>query len=143
MAKVRTDFKNLPKITPETVSRLTQNVFVDIYGTLQGKISPKVQDDSDATFTKIMTRENGFLDLNKKSADESESFIRAMQPWPVAWTTLRLSPTDQKIHRLKIHKAHIDGDKLVLDEVQLEGKEKVSWKQFKEGYKDATFVTEG
>jgi methionyl-tRNA formyltransferase len=110
---------------------------------LQGKIRPKVQDDLKATFTKIMTREDGFIDFNSKSPEESERFIRAMQPWPVAWTTLRLSTTDQKIRRLKIHKAHIDGNILVLDEVQLEGKEKVTWKQFNDGYKEATFVTEG
>jgi hypothetical protein len=37
--------------------------------------------------------------------------------------------------RLKIIKAHVeDADQLVLDEVQLEGKNEVSWKQFSEGY---------
>ncbi len=110
---------------------------------LQGKITPKIQNDRQASYTKIMTRENGFIDLNKKSPEEAERFVRAMQPWPCAWTTVHLSPSDQKTRRLKIHKAHVDGEKLVLDEVQLEGKEKVSWKQFKDGYKDATFVTEG
>ncbi len=110
---------------------------------MQSKITPKVQDESDATFTKIMTRENGRIDLNKATPEEVERFIRAMLPWPVAWTMVRLSPTDPTVRRIKIHKAHLEGEKLILDEVQLEGKEKVSWKQFKEGYKDATFVTEG
>ena len=110
---------------------------------MQSKITPKIQDDSKATFTKIMTRENGRIDLNKASPPEAERFIRAMQPWPVAWTTLRLSPTDPTERKIKIHKAHLEDGKLVLDEVQLEAKEKVSWKQFKEGYKEATFVTEG
>lgn len=110
---------------------------------MQGKIAPKVQDDSQATFTKIMTRENGRIDLNKASPEEAERFVRAMLPWPVAWTTVRLSPTDAVTRKIKIHKAHLENGKLVLDEVQLEAKEKVSWKQFKEGYKEATFVTEG
>jgi methionyl-tRNA formyltransferase len=109
---------------------------------LQGKIRPKVQDDSQATFTKIMTRADGFIDLTKVDPIEAERFVRAMLPWPVAWTTLRLSETDTKIRRLKIHRTHIDDGKLVLDEVQLEGKDKVTWKQFKEGYKDATFAAE-
>ena len=60
-------------------------------------------------------------------------FIRAMQPWPTAWTHVNYGPTNQKIKRLLIHKAHLDDEKLVLDEVQLEGKSPVSWKQFKEG----------
>jgi methionyl-tRNA formyltransferase len=110
---------------------------------MQGKITPKVQDDSEATVTKIMTRENGRIDLNKVSPEEVERFIRAMLPWPVAWTTVRLAPTDTTTRKIKIHKAHIDDGKLVLDEVQLEAKEKVSWKQFKEGYREATFVAEG
>lgn len=110
---------------------------------LQGKIKSKVQNDSEATYTKIITRENGFIDLNKKPDEEAERFIRAMQPWPAAWTFVHISPTDTKDRRLKILKAHLEEAKLVLDEVQLEGKLPTSWKQFKEGYKDATFVTAG
>lgn len=118
---------------------------------IQGKITPKTQDDSEATYTKTMTRENGFIDLNKKSPEEAERFIRAMQPWPSAWTYVQLtdhgSATTAK-KRLKILKAHTvvrspSTVSLEIDEVQLEGKEKVSWKQFNEGYKDTTFVAEG
>jgi len=137
-----------PNDTTETLrARLFERSAVVLVELLQpylrGKITPKVQDDSEATYTKIMTREDGHIYLNKKSPDEAERFVRAMQPWPVAWTTLRLSPTDTVVRKIKIHKAHIDEGKLVLDEVQLEGKDKVSWKQFKEGYNEAAFVTEG
>jgi methionyl-tRNA formyltransferase len=137
-----------PSDTTETLrARLFERSAVVLVELLQpylrGKITPKIQDESEATYTKIMTRENGYIDLNKKSAEEAEKFIRAMQSWPVAWTRIRLSPTDPAIQKIKIHKAHIDEGKLVLDEVQLEGKDKVSWKQFKEGYKEAAFVTEG
>ena len=109
---------------------------------LQGKITPKAQDDSEATYTKTITREDGFIDINKKSPEEVERFIRAMQPWPGAWTFVRLSEADAQTKRLKIHKAHTDNGKLVLDEVQLEGKDRVTWKQFIDGYKDATFAGE-
>jgi len=40
---------------------------------------------------------------------------------------------------MKILKSHIEEGKLVLDEVQLEGKNPVSWKQFKEAYPDSAF----
>jgi methionyl-tRNA formyltransferase len=106
-----------------------------------GKITPKVQDDSSATFTKLMTKQDGFIDFNKKpTAITAHNFIRAMSPWPVAWTFVRLSKDSDQQLRLKLLKSHLDGDELVLDEVQLEGKDPVSWIQFKEGYKDATFV---
>ncbi|MBU0570080.1 methionyl-tRNA formyltransferase [Patescibacteria group bacterium] len=82
-------------------------------------------------------------------------FIRAMQPWPVAWTLLRLGSSGQA-KRLKILKAHV-GKKstakeksktkkilpsaycLVPDLVQLEGKKPVTWNQFKKGYPKAKF----
>ncbi len=110
---------------------------------IQGKINLKDQDESAATFTKLMKKEDGFIDLQKSDPHQAERFIRAMQPWPGAWTLLRLSATEgQAQKRLKLLKAHLEEEKLVLDEVQLEGKMPVSWKQFKEGYgiKDETSV---
>lgn len=96
----------------------------------KGKVIPKTQDETEATYTKILTRADGFIDLKEMDGNASERFIRAMSPWPGAWTLL----PNQK--RLKLLKAHVEGDKLVLDEVQLEGKNPVSWKQFKEAYPD-------
>jgi methionyl-tRNA formyltransferase len=72
------------------------------------------------------------------SSSSIEHFIRAMQPWPIAWTTVKIDKNSAP-KRLKILKAHLDGKKLVLDEVQLEGKNKVSWEQFKQGYPTAIF----
>lgn len=76
-----------------------------------------------------------------------ERFIRAMNPWPIAWTQVNLGKRQEvKGKRLKILKAHLEpsqttsyqlpATKLILDEVQLEGKNPVSWKQFKEAYPD-------
>lgn len=109
---------------------------------LQGKINLKVQDDRQASFTKLMKKEDGFFSMNEKTPVEIERLVRAMSPWPGAWTLIRLSATDENKKRLKILKAHLEDEKLVLDEVQLEGKDPVTWKQFKEGHKDAAFATE-
>jgi len=95
---------------------------------LKGKIKLKKQDDESATYTKLVTKQDGFIDLKLKSPSEAERFIRAMFPWPGAWTYL----PNQK--RLKLLKSHIENDKLVLDEVQLEGKLAVTAKQFAEAY---------
>lgn len=105
----------------------------------QGKITLKKQDDNNATFTKLMRKEDGYININEKSPEEVERFIRAMQPWPGAWTLVRLNPEDPAKRRLKLLKSHIDNGKLVIDEVQLEGKNPVSWKQFNDGYKLANF----
>lgn len=97
---------------------------------IQGKIIPRIQNDEVATFTKITTKQDGFIDLKKVDGAAAERFMRAMHPWPGAWTLV-----DDK--RLKLLKAHLETDKLVLDEVQLEGKNPVSYKQFKEAYPSA------
>lgn len=101
---------------------------------LHGKITPKIQNEDEATFTKTVTKQDGFIDLKKVSGIEAERFIRAMHPWPGAWTL-----AGEK--RLKLLKAHLEDEKLVIDEVQLEGKNPVSWKQFKEAYPNVEVVT--
>ena len=67
----------------------------------------------------------------KPSARTIEQFIRAMKPWPIAWTTVLINENEK---RLKILDAHLEDNRLVLDRVQLEGKNEVSFKQFQEGY---------
>ena len=81
------------------------------------------------------------IDLTKvKEPETINNFIRAMQPWPGAWTRVKiLSDKDIKILRLKLLESHIENGKLVLDEVQLEGKNPVRWKQFEESYKNIKF----
>jgi methionyl-tRNA formyltransferase len=142
-----------------------------IPGFLQNKIKPHPQDHKKATFTKTIKKSDAFIPPHflkvalegKKIKDEwkisfiknssfvpdaqcLERFIRAMQPWPVAWTHIQLKQKtkNQKLRRLKILKAHLEKKPLitshkllVLDKVQLEGKKPVSWKQFKEGYPKA------
>jgi methionyl-tRNA formyltransferase len=117
---------------------------------LNGKIKPKEQNHEKATFTKTITKQDGFTkpdQLNKalegKKAESIHNHIRAMYPWPGAWTKVDIGKQNIKI--LKILKAHLEnlpaqaGKKLVLDKVQLEGKNPVSWKQFKQGYPNASF----
>ena len=115
---------------------------------IQGKIKLKPQNDKDATFTKLMKKEDGFINLNTdQPATTVHNFIRAISPWPGAWTLVKLDTNDSQVkRRLKLLKTHLEKDpatdnlSLVIDEVQLEGKSPVSWKQFREGYKDAVFT---
>ena len=98
---------------------------------INGKVKPKVQDEKKAILTKIFKKEDGFINLSKETPIKAFNFIRAMQPWPVAWTYVK---KDSQKLRLKILKAHLENEKLVIDEVQLEGKNPVKWKQFEEAY---------
>lgn len=107
----------------------------------KGKIKHCKQNDKEATFTKVVKKEDGFVNLKKDDPQEIERKLRAYTPWPGCWTQLLpiKSGFAGQAKRLKILKAHLEKDKLVIDEVQLEGKNPVSWKQFKEAYPKANF----
>ena len=110
---------------------------------LEGKIKLREQDHTQAAYTQKLTRESGRINW-QKSAEYNERFVRAMFPWPGAWTNVSLdggpavggdsSKVTYGLKRLKILKAHLKNKKLVLDQVQLEGKKPVTWKQFCEGH---------
>lgn len=93
----------------------------------KGKVKPKTQNQTDATFTNIIKKEDGHVDLEKDDPVEIERKFRAYAPWPGIWTLINGK-------RLKILKLHLNESKLVLDEVQLEGKNPVSWTQFEVAY---------
>jgi len=112
---------------------------------LEGRIQPQEQNHSQATYTKKLNRDDGFIPLKKlkeatagNNAQIINQQIRAYYPWPGSWTTIEFQipkPTDKnKNKRLKILQAHLENKKLVLDQVQIEGKKPVSFKQFCEGY---------
>ena len=164
----------MPQDTTETLrARLFERsaqVLVDLIPAyLSGKIHLKEQDHKKASFAQSIKKEDAFIPpqyiqnaLNGKSAKEEwkinfikdysakpdaiflERFIRAMNPWPVAWTCINLSTTEGQTKRIKILKAHIEEEinpstnkqvcKLVPNEIQLEGKNPVFWKQFVKAY---------
>lgn len=93
---------------------------------LSGKIKLKEQNEDEATFTKIMKREDGYVDM-KSDPIVIERKFRALKPWPEIYTMAGGK-------RLKILGLHLEEGKLILDRVQLEGKKSVSFEEFKRGY---------
>ena len=88
-----------------------------------GKIVPETQDDSLATYTKLLTKQNGFIDLdNPPDPAKFRRMLRAYYPWPGVWTKVRIKNIDL---RFKI---------LPNDMIQVEGKKPVSYKDFVNGY---------
>ena len=79
------------------------------------------QDHSRATVAAKLRKEEGELEWDL-GAGELDRRVRGLQPWPGA--TL---PT--KRGRVKVLKGHIDGDRYVLDVVQLPGKKPAPAKQ--------------
>jgi methionyl-tRNA formyltransferase len=118
---------------------------------LEGRLAPWEQDHSQATSTPLLSRDNGKIDWTK-SGEEIERMVRAFTPWPGTWTEVWVS-NDGKIlfeepmrerlglpkyegewdgvtrKRFIVHSALLEGSQLVLDDVQLEGKNKIKFGQ--------------
>ena len=125
---------------------------------LKGKIKPVPQDETRATFTKILTKEDGKITW-QNPVEKIERQIRAFEDWPGTWSEWKSG--DKKL-RLKILAAEILNPKigcaenktpgfiflteqkelavncnpgsLVIRELQLEGKNKTTSREFLRGY---------
>ena len=127
---------------------------------VEGHVQPMPQDHSKATYTKILAREDGRVDWSR-SAVEIERFVRAMSPWPGAHAAWTRKGADLKLTIKKASVLHpgskcdaagkagtvcrlADGTlgvncgegSLLLDEIQLEGKNASDAKSFLNGYRD-------
>jgi methionyl-tRNA formyltransferase len=58
-----------------------------LMGMLDGSVRPVAQDETAASYTRKIRKEHGVIDWSK-SAVEIERRVRAMLPWPSAYTTL-------------------------------------------------------
>jgi methionyl-tRNA formyltransferase len=100
----------------------------------KGELKAKPQPTASPTpVAKRLTKQDSFYDWsaikqameNGKQAVALERACRAFYPWPKLWTKV---PTHRGEKRLIIHHCHLDqASKLVLDKVQLEGKNEVIW----------------
>ncbi|MFH1990361.1 MAG: methionyl-tRNA formyltransferase [Patescibacteria group bacterium] len=95
---------------------------------VSGKIKPIEQKHTEATYTKIIKKEDGKIDWSKNAA-EIERMTRAFYPWPTAWTTWNGK-------NLKILEAEVHNGKLEIKKLQLEGGKILSIKEFINGHKD-------
>ncbi len=116
---------------------------------VNGNIIPKVQNDDEATYCKLLTREDGKVNFNK-SADEVFNLYRGLNPWPgiwAIWKNLRLKLLEIKPCDVSITpgQAAWQDNKLLIGtnessieviELQLEGKKPMDTKSFVNGYQD-------
>jgi methionyl-tRNA formyltransferase len=115
-----------------------------------GNITPKEQDHSEATYTKILTKEDGRVDWSRTAAEIHNQF-RAFYPWPGLWTTWEGKTVKIKDCSVAPNLSSSLEPGTVLDggiiacghktalqilQLQLEGKTTVDIKEFLNGYKN-------
>jgi methionyl-tRNA formyltransferase len=120
-----------------------------LHGLAEGTITPVKQNHAEATLAPVLTREDGRIDFSR-GAQQIYDRWRGFQPWPGAWTMLRGK-------KLIVHRMHPgaergivagmlevrgdamvvgcgDGEVVVFDEVQMEGKKRMGAGEFLRGF---------
>lgn len=116
------------------------------------QITPTPQNDGQATFCQLITKDEAKIDWQKSAKDISAK-IRAFYSWPIAWTTLdnkrvKIFPPIEIVNGTsEAGKILINDDKflvacgdklLELFELQIEGKNKTTAQDFIRGNKNIT-----
>ena len=92
-------------------------------GLEKGSITPEKQGDSPTDYAKMLTKDMGLIDFTRTAA-ELDCFVRGMNPWPSAYTTLGGKTS---------FVVGCGENALEIFEVQLEGKKRMSAGDFLKG----------
>ncbi len=142
-------YKDLFKIAAQNIPKV-------IKGYIGGEIEPKKQNPKDATYhfspshpkSTYVYKEDARIDWTEDPQNIDRK-IRAFYPWPIAWTTLeeleknsdnrlsekiKLRENVNKDTTIKIYEAVLEKHGLSPTQVQVAGKSKIGWAEFKNGY---------
>ncbi len=130
-----------------------------LVGLKNGTITPRPQDDTQATLAPILRREDGLIDFSRTAVD-TWNRLRGFQPWPGAFTsfrgkTLHLHAAVPSSALAIVAPGHfaIENDRLLLgfaqntalevQELQPEGKKRMNARDFINGYRPRSDETLG
>ena len=138
-------------IAPRLAQAGAELMISTLAGLKNGTITPRPQDNMQATLAPILKREDGLIDFSRTAVD-TWNRLRGFQPWPGAFTKFR--GKGLQIHeavpapevavvgaghfavendRLLLGFAH--GTALEIHELQMEGKKRMSARDFVNGYR--------
>ncbi|MFC1756315.1 methionyl-tRNA formyltransferase [Patescibacteria group bacterium] len=153
--KHKLDYTETTDVLYETLFSLASyNLAEVINDYVSGKTKPVEQDHKEATYCSSKTKPKTTYIFKEDakinwSSDASiiERQIRAYYPWPIAWTTLgelennlklasqiELKPSTYKNYRVKILSAKQVNGQIMINNLQVEGKQEVDWMSFVNGY---------
>ncbi|HCU55372.1 methionyl-tRNA formyltransferase [Candidatus Shapirobacteria bacterium RIFOXYD1_FULL_38_32] len=89
------------------------------------------QDHSQKTYFPKFTKKDGQIDWSQP-ADKIERFIRALIPWPTAWTYVTNQSKD--LFKMKILSATLNQNQITPQQIQIEGKKVTNWSEVENYY---------
>ena len=124
---------------------------------LAGEIKEQAQNEAEATYVKMIKKEDGQIDFSK-SAEEIEKMVRAFHVWPGTWFDLMINETQKKkIKILQVERQILPGnfaqpgqffkhnnqlglqcgqDALLILNLQIEGKDATAGYAFMNGHRN-------
>lgn len=138
-------------LAPRLAHTGAELVITSLAGLAKGIITPQPQDDARATLAPILTKEDGLIDFTR-TAKETWSRLRGFQPWPGAFTHFRgkllhlhqavpaaevavVAPGHFTIEGERLLMGFAHGTALEIHELQMEGKKRMSARDFINGYR--------
>ncbi len=144
-------------LSPRLAAIGAQLLITTLRGLEAGTIKPQPQDNSKATLAPILRKEDGRIDF-QRTAQETMNRLRGFQPWPGAFTTFR-SRNLQVLKAAAVSRSIPLGNLLVdsdgvfagcaqntaleILEMQPEGKKRMAWRDFVNGYHPVSGETLG
>ena len=141
-------------LAPRLAQTGAELMITTLAGLKSGTLTPRPQDNDKATLAPILKREDGLIDFSR-SAVEAWNRLRGFQPWPGAFTTFRgkmlhvhaAKPAHEAGGTARAHFRIADellllgfahGTALEVIDLQVEGKKRMSARDFINGYRPRT-----
>src|SRR5208337_2368596 len=138
-------------LAPRLAQTGAELMIATLAGLKNGTITPRPQDDTQATLAPILTREDGLIDFSRTAVD-TWNRLRGFQPWPGAFTTFRgktlhlhsaitahevavVAPAQLAMENGRLLLGFARGTALEVRELQPEGKKRMSARDFVNGYR--------
>jgi methionyl-tRNA formyltransferase len=138
-------------LAPRLAQAGAELMITTLVGLNSGTITPRPQDDAQATLAPILKREDGQIDF-ARSATDAWNRLRGFQPWPGAFTRFRgktlhihsavpapnaigVGPARLGTQHDRLLMGFACGTALEIHELQMEGKKRMSAHDFVNGYR--------
>src|SRR5271165_5519100 len=138
-------------LAPRLAAVGAELMITTLAGLKNGTITPRPQDDSQATLAPILTREDGLIDFSRTAID-TWNRLRGFQPWPGAFTYFRgkalhlhaatpapemtlVAPSHFATENSCLLLGFAHGTALEVRELQPEGKKRMNARDFVNGYR--------
>jgi len=125
-----------PKMTSEifyqqAFTLAAQNLTQILTSYAQNPLNLTPQNHSQKSYYPKFTKESAQINWSWPIT-KIERFIRALIPWPIAWT--HITSKNGQTLKMKIYSSEIKNEKLILNKVQIEGKNPTNWSQISDHY---------